>query len=250
MEMFWDIEFWVRLSQVILIDLLLGGDNAVVIALATRQLPKHQRTQGILWGTAGALLIRVVMAYFALSLLQVPFLRMVGGLLLFWIGVKMVASREEEELSKIKSSEKMFDAIKTIVIADMVMGIDNVVGIAAVASQNEQYATFLIVSGLMVSVPIIILSSQLFLKLIDKYPIIVILGSCLLGWIGGSIFIGDKILEGFQAWAWVGVEPMVTPINRLLNTSITSNQALGWLAGIAGVFIVYTLGRCKTPAKI
>ena len=121
--------FWVAVGQIILIDILLGGDNAVVIALACRSLPPEQRRKGIMWGTAGAIILRVVLIAFALALLAVPYLKIVGAVLLIWIGVKLLIPEDEDEHSNIQSSDKLWGAVKTVIVADLVMSVDNVIAI-------------------------------------------------------------------------------------------------------------------------
>ena len=133
MDAFLTAHFWVAVGQIILIDILLGGDNAVVIALACRKLPAAQRTQGILWGTVGAIVLRVILIAFALTLLQVPFLKLVGGALLIWIGVKLLAPDDDDEHGNIEGSDKLWGAVKTVIVADLVMSIDNVIAIAGAA---------------------------------------------------------------------------------------------------------------------
>lgn len=180
-----------------MIDILLGGDNAVVIALACRQLPPHQRTKGILWGTAGAIILRVILIAFALTLLQVPFLKLVGAALLLWIGVKLLVP-EEEGHSNIQGSDKLWAAVKTVVIADLVMSIDNVIAIAGAATGAASHHQLpLVIFGLLVSIPIIIGGSQMVLKLMDRFPIIIIVGGMLLGWIAGTMAHSDPAIT---AW--------------------------------------------------
>jgi len=130
MEMFMTPEFWVAVGQIIMIDILLGGDNAVVIALACRKLPPAQRTQGILWGTAGAIALRVILIFFALTLLAIPFLKLVGAILLLWIGVKLLAPEHDDGHGNITGSDKLWGAVKTVIVADLVMSVDNVIAIA------------------------------------------------------------------------------------------------------------------------
>ncbi|WP_323016208.1 TerC family protein [Castellaniella sp.] len=195
---------WGAVFQIILIDILLGGDNAVVIALACRNLQPKQRMQGILWGTAGAIILRVVLIAFALTLLSVPFLKVVGGLLLLWIGVKLLLP-EDDAHDKIKGGASILAAVKTIIIADFVMSLDNVIAIAG-AAQNAHvdHQIGLVVFGLLVSVPIIIWGSTLVLKLIDRFPTVVVLGAGLLGWIAGGMLITDVfVVEQFGEPAMV-----------------------------------------------
>src|SRR5450830_496023 len=187
-----------------MIDILLGGDNAVVIALACRQLPVHQRLKGILWGTAGAIVLRVILIAFALTLLQVPFLKLVGAALLLWIGVKLLVP-EEEGHSNIQGSDKLWAAVKTVIIADLVMSIDNVIAIAGVATgAGGQHQLPLVIFGLLVSIPIIIWGSQLVLKLMDRFPVIITAGGMLLGWIAGTMAHSDPAVQNYlpQSMVW------------------------------------------------
>lgn len=188
MEEFLTAHFWVAVGQIIMIDVLLGGDNAVVIALACRKLPPEQRTKGILWGTAGAILLRVVLIAFALTLLQVPYLKLVGAALLIWIGVKLLAPQDDDEHADIEGSDRLWAAVKTVIIADLVMSVDNVIAIAGAATgAGEQHQLPLVIFGLLVSVPIIIWGSQMVLKLMDRFPFIITAGAMLLGWIAGTM---------------------------------------------------------------
>jgi YjbE family integral membrane protein len=181
--------FWAALLQIIAIDIVLGGDNAVVIGLACRRLPEHQRRMGILWGMAGAIGLRVVLIMFAVTLLSVPYLKIVGALLLLWIGVKLLLPEPEEGGHHIEAGATLGAAIKTIIVADLVMSLDNVIAIAGAAGDSK----FLIIFGLLLSVPIIILGSQVVLKLMDRFPIIVVGGGALLGWIAGAMFVSDVV---------------------------------------------------------
>ena len=196
MEEFLTAHFWVAVGQIILIDILLGGDNAVVIALACRQLPENQRLKGILWGTAGAILLRVALIAFAISLLKVPFLKIAGAALLIWIGVKLITPHDEDAHGNIQASDKLWSAVKTVIVADLVMSIDNVIAIAG-AAQNagEQHQMALVILGLVVSIPIIVWGSQIVLKLMDRFPVIILLGGMLLGWIAGGMFQTDPMLK-------------------------------------------------------
>jgi YjbE family integral membrane protein len=187
-EEFLTAHFWVAVGQIIMIDILLGGDNAVVIALACRKLPPEQRTKGILWGTAGAILLRVVLIAFALTLLQVPYLKLVGAALLIWIGVKLLAPQDDDEHADIEGSDRLWSAVKTVIIADLVMSVDNVIAIAGAATgAGERHQLPLVIFGLLVSVPIIIWGSQMVLKLMDRFPFIITAGAMLLGWIAGTM---------------------------------------------------------------
>lgn len=205
MEEFLTPHFWIAVGQIIMIDILLGGDNAVVIALACRQLPASQRLKGIFWGTAGAIVLRVILIAFALALLQIPYLKFVGGLLLVWIGVKLIAPEEEDEHGNIQSSDKLWVAVRTVIVADLVMSIDNVIAIAGAAqTAGEQHELLLVIFGLLVSIPIIVWGSQMVLKLMDRFPLIITLGGMLLGWIAGTMAHTDPALAPYlpQESAW------------------------------------------------
>ena len=222
MEEFFTAHFWVAVGQIIMIDILLGGDNAVVIALACRGLPAHQRTKGIIWGTAGAIVLRVILIAFALALLQVPFLKFVGALLLIWIGIKLIAPEEEDAHGSIQGSDKLWGAIKTIIVADLVMSVDNVIAIAGAAQgAGEQHQLPLVIFGLLVSIPIIVWGSQLVLKLMDRFPIIILLGGMLLGWIAGTMAHSDPALTAY----------------------IPQDRAWHYGMGVAGALLVLAIGK-------
>jgi YjbE family integral membrane protein len=191
-------EFWLAVGQIIMIDILLGGDNAVVIALACRKLPAAQRRLGILWGTAGAVVLRVVLIMFALTLLKVPFLKLVGALLLLWIGIKLLMPEDEGEHANIQSSDKLWSAVKTVIVADFVMSVDNVIAIAGAAEgAGGDHQMPLVIFGLLVSIPIIVWGSQIVLGLMTRYPFIVTLGAMLLGWIAGTMAVTDPAIVAY-----------------------------------------------------
>jgi len=158
-------DFWIALGQIIMIDILLGGDNAVVIALASRRLPEAQRKKAIFWGIFGAVALRVVLIFFALQLLKIPFLKIIGGLLLLYIGIKLLMPQDDGG-HDIDASTHLFGAVKTIVIADAVMSVDNVIGIAGAAKDDLG----LVIFGLLFSIPIIIWGSRFVLTLMDRFP--------------------------------------------------------------------------------
>jgi YjbE family integral membrane protein len=185
---------WFAVGQIILIDILLGGDNAIVIALACRNLPSHLRMKGILWGTFGAIAIRIVLIAFAVTLLKMPFLKLLGGLLLLWIGVKLLAE-DDEAHDNVQASDRLLSAIKTIVVADLVMSIDNVIAVASAAEQaGGQHQMALVVFGIAVSIPIIVWGSTIVLKLMERLPVIITLGAGLLGYIAGGMIFSDVAL--------------------------------------------------------
>ncbi len=200
---------WSVVLQIIIIDLLLGGDNAVVIALACRNLHPNQRRKGIIWGTAGAIILRVILVAFAVVMLQIPFLKLVGGILLLWIGYKLMVQEDEEE-HNLDAPDKLFAAIKTIIIADIVMSLDNVLAIAGAAGQvdNAAHQIGYVIFGLIVSIPIIVAGSRIVLYLIDRFPLIVTAGAGLLGWIAGGMMVTDPALvkrfgEGLESYTTI-----------------------------------------------
>ena len=220
--------FWVAVGQIILIDILLGGDNAVVIALACRGLPPKQRKLGIIYGTAGAIILRVILIAFALALLAVPYLKLVGGLLLVWIGVKLLAPQDDDDShGNIQSSDKLWGAVKTVIIADLVMSVDNVLAIAGAAESAGQHQLFLVIFGLVVSIPIIVAGSQIVLKLMDRFPIIITLGGMLLGWIAGQMMYTDP-----------GVRPY-----------LPDAKTWEYGAAIAGALLVLAIGKAAQLRK-
>ncbi len=200
MDWLTDPTFWLAVGQIIMIDILLGGDNAVVIALACRRLPPELRVKGIFWGTLGAIVLRVVLIFFALTLLKLPALKLVGAALLLWIGVKLLMPEDEDAHGNIQASDKLWTAVKTIVVADLVMSVDNVIAIAGAAQNAGQgHQMSLVVFGLLVSIPIIVWGSQLVIKLMDRFPVIVVAGGMLLGWIAGGLALGDPLLADLRA---------------------------------------------------
>ena len=195
-------EFWLALGQIIIIDILLGGDNAVVIALACRKLPQEQRAKGIIWGTAGAIVLRVVLIAFAMTLLNLPFLKFVGAILLVWIGVKLLAP-DEEGHGNVEGSDRLLAAIKTIIVADLVMSVDNVIAIAGAAQNAGDHSLLLVVLGLLISIPIIVWGSQLVIKLMERFPFIITAGGMLLGWIAGGMLVTDPALANPENMSWM-----------------------------------------------
>jgi YjbE family integral membrane protein len=194
-EMFMEGSFWLSVLQIIAIDILLGGDNAVVIALACRRLPEAQRRKGIMWGVAGAIGLRMVLIFFALQLLALPYVKIVGALLLLWIGIKLLQPEDEDGHGHIEGSTHLFGAIKTIIIADAVMSLDNVIAVAGAAKGDLG----LVVFGILISIPIIVWGSQFVLKLMDRFPVVITVGAALLGWIGGDMLLGDVALKSATA---------------------------------------------------
>jgi YjbE family integral membrane protein len=186
---------WMAVGQIILIDLLLGGDNAIVIALACRNLPDKLRLRGILWGTAGAIGARIILLAFASTVLQLSFVKLVGGVLLFWIAIKLLLDTEDEH-DDIHASERLLTAIKTIVVADIVMSVDNVIAVAGAAQHaGGDNQMILMIFGILVSIPIIVWGSTFVLRLINNFPFIVVAGSAMLGYIGGAMAFADTVVQ-------------------------------------------------------
>lgn len=182
------MQFFMALGSIILLDILLGGDNAVVIAMAANKLPANLRRKAILIGTGGAVVIRLVMTLIAVWLLTIPFLQALGGLILLPIAVKLLVPAEQEE--NVTASDSLMGAIKTIIIADAAMGVDNVLAIA-----GASHGSFLLVAcGFLISIPIIVGGSTIIGKLMDRFPVILYAGAGLLGWTAGSMIGHDKIL--------------------------------------------------------
>jgi YjbE family integral membrane protein len=180
--------FWVTLGQIMMINIVLSGDNAVVIALASRSLPAKQQKMAIMLGSFGAIGLRVILTFFAVLLLGLPFLKIIGSLLLGWIGIQMLIPEEEE--AHIDDHTQLWAAIKTIIIADFIMSLDNVLGVAAAAKGN----VLLLIIGLGISIPLIVYGSTLVLKLMTRYPIIVTIGGGVLGWVAGEMFVTDPAI--------------------------------------------------------
>lgn len=203
LEMMFTAPFWVDVLKIIMIDLLLSGDNAVVIALACRNLPAEQRKKGVLLGMGGAVLLRIVLTFFAVSLLAIPYLKLVGAMLLIWIGIKLILPDDEHSEGSIKADARLIGAVKTIIVADFVMSLDNVLGVAAAAKGN----VYLLVFGLLISIPLIAWSSQLVLKLIDRFPYIIYAGGALLGYVAGEMLVTEvlfaQLVEAQHALHWL-----------------------------------------------
>ena len=194
-------QFWVALLQIIGIDIVLSGDNAVVIALACRSLPPQQQRWGILLGTGAAIVLRVLFAVGIVYLLAIPYLKLIGGLLLLWIAVKLLQPEPSHESHAINAKSNLWSAVRTIALADAVMSLDNVIGIAAAAKGS----VLLLVLGLLISIPLIVWGSTLILRLLHRYPVIVTLGGALLGWVAGDVLISDPVLADWivQQLPWL-----------------------------------------------
>ena len=186
------MEYLTALFSIIMINILLSGDNALVIALASRKLPPQQQRLAILWGGAGAVGMRIILTLVAVFLLKVPYLLIAGGLLLLWVAIKLVADDHNAE-EDVQEAGNLWDAVKTILIADLVMSLDNVIAIAGVARGNIS----LLVIGLAISIPIIIWGSALVTMLMQRWPVIVVIGAAFLGWVAGDMLVGDPAAQNF-----------------------------------------------------
>ena len=190
MEFLQTSDFWIGLVKIIWINIILSGDNAVVIALAARSLPPEQQTKAIFWGTGAAVVLRIALTVVAAKLLELPYLQIVGGLLLLWIGVQLLSDADDGE-GEATHHGSLFAAIRTILIADLVMSLDNVIGVAAAANGN----VILLVIGLAIAIPIVIFGSTLMIKVMDRFPVIITVGAGLIGWVAGEAIVGDKVLR-------------------------------------------------------
>ena len=194
MEFLQSTDFWIGLVKIIWINIILSGDNAVVIALAARSLPPDQQKKAVLFGSGAAVVLRIVLTVVAAKLLELSFLQIIGGLLLLWIGVQLLGDEEEGEGDG-KEYGSMMAAVRTILIADLVMSLDNVIAVAAAAKGSF----VLLILGLAISIPLVIFGSTLMIKLMDRFPIIITLGAALIGWVGGETIASDVALKDFAA---------------------------------------------------
>ncbi len=191
MEFVQSADFWIGLVKIVWINIILSGDNAVVIALAARSLPAQQQKKAIMFGSGAAVFLRIVLTVVAAKLLELSFLQVIGGCLLLWIGYQLLTGGEEEE-GEAKGKGSMAAAIRTILIADLVMSLDNVIAVAATAQGNM----VLLILGLAISIPLVIFGSTLMIKLMDRFPVIITLGAALIGWVGGETIVNDNLLHG------------------------------------------------------
>ena len=224
-------EFWIGLGVIIWVNIILSGDNAVVIALAARSLPKHQQKQAIFWGAGAAVLLRIVLTIVAVKLLEFPFLKLVGGAALLWIAVKLLVPEDEDD-GEVEASTQLWGAVKTILIADLVMSTDNVIAVAAAAKGS----IVLLVLGLVISIPLVVFGATLLMVLMERYPIIITLGAAVLGWTAGEMGVTDPAVAD-----WVKANA----------------HWLDWIAPAVGAVVVVAIGKAlakrkeaKGPAKI
>lgn len=195
MDLF-SIEFFTALLSIVVIDLVLAGDNAIVIGLAARNLPKEQQKKVIIWGTIGAIVIRAIATMLVVYLLKIPGLLLTGGIILIWIAYKLVT---EEDNHEVQSGESVWAAIRTIIIADAVMGLDNVLAVAGAAHGSF----LLVILGLLISIPIVVWGSTIILKFIEKYPFIILIGAAVLAWTASKMIVKEPFLKNIFADEWV-----------------------------------------------
>lgn len=218
---FFTPEFWSALLAIVVIDLVLAGDNAIVIGLSARNLPKEQQKKVILWGTVGAIAIRSLLTLVVVWLLKIPGLLLIGGLLLIWIAYKLLV---EEKKHDVESAVSMWSAIKTIVIADTVMGLDNVLAVAGAAHGDF----LLVVLGLLISVPIVVWGSTIILKWVERFPIIIYIGSGVLAWTASKMIVDEPLVKGF----------------------FVDNPILKWALMLVVVVGVLALGKLKKKSHV
>lgn len=185
--------FWVSLANIMMVNVVLSGDNAVVIALAAHALPVKQQRPAILFGSIAAIVMRTILTIFAIKLLTLPYLKIVGGILLFYIAVKLIAHPHKTD--KIGGAATIGAAIRTILLADLVMSLDNVLGVAAASHGN----LVLLVAGLVLSVPMIVFGSTFVLRIMQKFPVVIVLGAALLGYLGGEMLVSDPVMHEWGA---------------------------------------------------
>ena len=222
MEFLNSADFWIGLVKIIWINIILSGDNAVVIALAARSLPPDQQKKAVMFGSGAAVVLRIVLTVVAAKLLELSFLQIVGGILLLWIGYQLLTGDEDGD-GESKGHGSMMAAVRTILIADLVMSLDNVIAVAATAQGNM----VLLILGLAISIPLVIFGSTLMIKLMERFPVIITLGAALIGWVGGETIMNDKLLHGF----------------------VESAPWLHYAAAAAGALLVVGLGKFMQSRK-
>ena len=225
--------FWIGLAKIIGVNIVLSGDNAVVIALAARSLPPAQQKKAIFWGSAAAIILRVLLTIFAVKLLELPWLKLIGAVLLLYIGIKLLLP--EDGGDNIDSSENLISAIKTIWIADLVMSVDNVIAVAAAAGGSIT----LLILGLGISIPLVIIGATMLLKLMERWPVIITIGAGLLGFVSGEMAITDPAIGD-----WVK-----STFQHINNTPRIAGVSLEILCGIVGAIVVVVAGKMIARKK-
>jgi YjbE family integral membrane protein len=227
-----EAEFWTALLKIIGVNIILSGDNAVVIALACRSLPPRQQKWGIIFGAGAAVVLRIIFTFVVVALMAIPYLKMAGGLLLFWIGYKLMQPEDEGD-KDVSAASNLLGAVRTVLIADAVMSLDNVIAVAGAAEAFPAAKEVLIALGLLISIPLVVFGAAILIKLIARFPVIVILGAGLIGWVGGEVVVTDP------AWsAWV---------DENMHWLHWAGPALG---ALAVVVIGKLMARPHGPAKL
>ena len=234
-------QFWLGLGAIIWVNIILSGDNAVVIALAARSLPVHQQRLAVIWGAAAAVVLRIILTIVAVELLKLPYLKLLGGVLLLWIAVKLLVP-EDDGGDGIKSSSNLLAAIKTILIADLVMSLDNVIAVAAVAKGS----IVLLVLGLLISIPLVVFGATMLMKLMESYPVIITVGAALIGYVSGEMLVTDPVVvEWFRVNAhWMVDFEVFSLFGRKFELSV---------AGLIGAVLVVAVGKwlgSREPADV
>ena len=220
--------FWLGLLKIVGVNVILSGDNAVVIALAARSLPHKQQKQAVFWGAGAAIVLRIVLTVFAVKLLQLEWLKLAGSLLLFWIGIKLLIPEDDD--AEIAASEHLLAAIKTILVADLVMSLDNVIAVAAAAGGS----LLLLILGLGISIPLVIFGATLLIKLMERFPVIITVGAGLIGWVAGEMLVADAALQGlFTAWG----------LQYRDGRPYAGEVSLEIVAGVIGIVVVAVVGK-------
>ena len=222
MEMLQNADFWIGLMKIIWINIILSGDNAVVIALAARSLPAEQQKKAIMFGSGAAVVLRIGLTVVAAKLLELSYLQIIGGILLLWIGTQLLHGEDEDDGADGEKSG-LWVAIRTILIADLVMSLDNVIAVAAAAKGSMT----LLVLGLAISIPLVIFGSKLMIKLMDRFPVIITFGAALIGWVGGETIVSDVALKSI----------------------VEANGWLHYVAPAAGAALVLAIGKMGQKAK-
>jgi len=224
-------QFWLGLGAIVWVNIILSGDNAVVIALAARSLPEKQQKQAVFWGAAAAVVLRIVLTVVAVELLRLPYLKLVGGALLFWIALKLLIP-EDDGGDDVTSSSHLMGAIKTILIADLVMSLDNVIAVAAVAKGSF----ILLVLGLLISIPLVVYGATMLMRLMDRYPAIITIGAALIGFVAGEMAVTDPVVIGWfeQSAHWMVDLEVLNVAGHALEVSV---------AGLMGAVLVVVVGK-------
>ena len=227
--------FWLGLAKIIGVNVILSGDNAVVIALAARSLPPQQQKKAVLWGAGAAVVLRILLTVFAAALLTLPWLKIVGSLLLFWIGVKLLVPEDEDD--GIQASDQLVAAIRTILIADLVMSLDNVIAVAAAAGGSFM----LLILGLAISIPLVIFGATLLINVMERFPVIITLGAGLIGWVAGEMMVADHALANW-----------LTTFNIEYHDDkpYIDGYSLEVMAGVVGFALVVFVGKWLAQRKV